>query len=231
MMLSDFSPAFTTTKLSSTLTTSAVMTSPMRISLRVRLSSNSAANDSPAECWSGLGGGCDAGPLKKKPIQTARLGLAGSVEQQGHAFSAAPPDSLPPPAHDPLDHFVDRKCRRIEHLRIGRRNQRRDRCASLSRASRSARSRERARRLAAIPFSINCLYLPLGPHFRARLSEKILSAASGKHDGTPCRARRPPGRGRAEGALARQKRRGAPPAMRATSEARLPTASLPDMRR
>jgi hypothetical protein len=46
MMLSDFSPAFTTTKLSSTLTTSAVMTSPIRISLRLRLSSNSAANDS-----------------------------------------------------------------------------------------------------------------------------------------------------------------------------------------
>jgi hypothetical protein len=48
MMLSDLSPAFTTTKLSSTLSTSAVMTSPMRISLRVRLSSNSAAKDSPA---------------------------------------------------------------------------------------------------------------------------------------------------------------------------------------
>src|SRR5882672_8889442 len=47
MMLSDFSPAFTTTKFSSTLTTSAVMTSPMRISLRLRLSSKSAANDSP----------------------------------------------------------------------------------------------------------------------------------------------------------------------------------------
>jgi len=40
--------AFTTTKFSSTLTTSAVMTSPMRISLRLRLSSNSAAKDSPA---------------------------------------------------------------------------------------------------------------------------------------------------------------------------------------
>src|ERR1051325_7436735 len=47
--LSDFSPALTTTKLSSTLTTSAVMTSPTRISLRLRLSSNSAANDSPPE--------------------------------------------------------------------------------------------------------------------------------------------------------------------------------------
>ena len=54
MMLSDFSPAFTTTKLSSMLSTSAVITSPMRISLRVRLSSNSAAKDSPA----GLGDGC-----------------------------------------------------------------------------------------------------------------------------------------------------------------------------
>jgi hypothetical protein len=48
MMLSDFRPAFTTTKLSSTLTISAVITSPTRISLRVRLSSNSAANDSGA---------------------------------------------------------------------------------------------------------------------------------------------------------------------------------------
>src|SRR6185436_639423 len=55
IMLSDFSPAFTTTKLSSTLTTSAVMTSPTRISLRLRLSSNSAANDSPPEAWAGLG--------------------------------------------------------------------------------------------------------------------------------------------------------------------------------
>ena len=45
-MLSDFSPAFTTTKLSSTLTTSAVITSPTRISLRLRLSSNSAAKRS-----------------------------------------------------------------------------------------------------------------------------------------------------------------------------------------
>src|SRR5947208_12048531 len=47
MMLSDFSPAFTTTKFSSTLITSAVITSPIRISLRVRLSSKRAANDSP----------------------------------------------------------------------------------------------------------------------------------------------------------------------------------------
>ena len=55
MMLSDFSPAFTMTKLSSMLSTSAVITSPMRISLRVRLSSNSAAKDSPAGLWDGCG--------------------------------------------------------------------------------------------------------------------------------------------------------------------------------
>jgi len=55
MMLSDFSPAFTTTKFSSTLTTSAVMTSPTRISLRFRLSSNSAANDSLAGDLDGCG--------------------------------------------------------------------------------------------------------------------------------------------------------------------------------
>jgi Na+/alanine symporter len=48
------SPAFTMTKLSSMLSTSAVITSPMRISLRVRLSSNSAAKDSPAP-WDGCG--------------------------------------------------------------------------------------------------------------------------------------------------------------------------------
>src|SRR5213075_342441 len=47
IVLSDFSPAFTTTKLASMLTTSAVITSPIRISLRVRLSSKRAANDSP----------------------------------------------------------------------------------------------------------------------------------------------------------------------------------------
>src|ERR1043166_466391 len=34
--------------------------------------------------------------------------------------------SLPPPADDALDDFVDGKCRGIEHLRIGRRNQRSD---------------------------------------------------------------------------------------------------------
>ena len=43
MKLSDLSPAFTTTKFISTRTTSAVITSPMRISWRVRLSSNRAA--------------------------------------------------------------------------------------------------------------------------------------------------------------------------------------------
>src|SRR5258708_18125551 len=43
MKLSDFRPAFTTTKLGSTRTTSAVMTSPARISFRDRLSSNIAA--------------------------------------------------------------------------------------------------------------------------------------------------------------------------------------------
>src|SRR6185503_61778 len=43
MKLSDFSPAFTTTKLESRRTTSAVITSPTRISLRDRLSSNIAA--------------------------------------------------------------------------------------------------------------------------------------------------------------------------------------------
>ncbi len=43
MKLSDLSPALTTTKFMSTRTTSAVITSPMRISWRVRLSSNRAA--------------------------------------------------------------------------------------------------------------------------------------------------------------------------------------------
>ncbi len=48
MKLSDLRPAFTTTKFWSMRTTSAVMTSPTRISLRVRLSSNRASNDSGA---------------------------------------------------------------------------------------------------------------------------------------------------------------------------------------
>ena len=69
MMLSDFSPAFTTTKFSSTLTTSAVITSPTRISLRLRLSSKSAANDSPAG-WDGAGEMLD---IRGKTFQTAGL--------------------------------------------------------------------------------------------------------------------------------------------------------------
>src|SRR5687767_1926659 len=77
MMLSDFNPAFTTTKLSSTLSTSAVITSPTRISLRVRLSSKRAANDSGA---AGLGDcGCleDAAEIlairDRKTFQTEGL--------------------------------------------------------------------------------------------------------------------------------------------------------------
>src|SRR5438045_3072576 len=62
MMLSDLSPAFTTTQLSSTLSTSAVMTPPSRISLRISLSSSRAANESPpADVWgvcADVGGRC-----------------------------------------------------------------------------------------------------------------------------------------------------------------------------
>ena len=76
-MLSDFSPAFTTTKLSSTESTSAVITSPMRISLRLRLSSKRAANDSPPAAGAGFGddfwddGAGEMLAIKKKPFQSA----------------------------------------------------------------------------------------------------------------------------------------------------------------
>ena len=56
MKLSDFSPALTTTKFWSTRTTSAVITSPARISWRDRLSSNSAAKLS-CGIDAGAGGG------------------------------------------------------------------------------------------------------------------------------------------------------------------------------
>src|SRR5207245_949855 len=81
MMLSDFSPAFTTTKLSSTESTSAVITSPTRISLRLRLSSKSAANDSPPDAGADFGddfwddGAVEMLAIKKKPFQTASLHL------------------------------------------------------------------------------------------------------------------------------------------------------------
>ncbi len=79
MMLSDFSPAFTTTKLSSTESTSAVITSPTRISLRVRLSSKRAANDSPPAACAEFGddfwddGAGEMLAIKRKPFQTASL--------------------------------------------------------------------------------------------------------------------------------------------------------------
>src|SRR3954471_7532526 len=89
MMLSDLSPAFTTTKLSSTLTTSAVMTSPTRISLRLRLSSNSAANDSSPEAGADLGADfwdCGAEEMlaikEEKTYSNRRLAPAGQVEHK-----------------------------------------------------------------------------------------------------------------------------------------------------
>src|SRR5258707_1610243 len=72
IVLSDFSPAFTTTKLSSMLSTSAVMTSPTRISLRFRLSSKSAAKDSGSAGWDDFwdeGAGERLAILEKKPFK------------------------------------------------------------------------------------------------------------------------------------------------------------------
>src|SRR6187431_2855292 len=80
IVLSDFSPAFTTTKLSSMLTTSAVITSPMRISLRFRLSSKSAANESLAGDFGDCGETLAMG--KKKPFQTGGLRPTGLVDDQ-----------------------------------------------------------------------------------------------------------------------------------------------------
>src|SRR5215212_5168358 len=77
IVLSDFSPAFTTTKLASMLTTSAVITSPIRISLRVRLSSKSAANDSPGgvlDCEDCTGVTLD---IRKKTFSNRRFRVGG----------------------------------------------------------------------------------------------------------------------------------------------------------
>src|SRR5207302_148679 len=113
MTLSDLSPAFTTTQFSSTLSTSAVITSPMRISLRLRLSSKSAANDSPPEAWVDCGDFCDAAAgeilaITKKPFQTASWRLRANVEH-GAAPSCPPTFPFLPPADDSLGYLVNRK--------------------------------------------------------------------------------------------------------------------------
>src|SRR5437868_13572754 len=99
MMLSDFSPALTTTQLSSTESTSAVITSPTRISLRVRLSSKRAANDSPPATCADLGDDfwdCVAGEMlaiKGKPSFQSVACTTGHVEHTG-SFQTGPPNFL-----------------------------------------------------------------------------------------------------------------------------------------
>jgi hypothetical protein len=80
MTLSDFSPAFTTTKFWSTRTTSAVMTSPTRISFRVRLSSNRASNDS-GEAWGEAG--------FDTALETAAMSFGKDLHFRGLATCAA----------------------------------------------------------------------------------------------------------------------------------------------
>src|SRR5258706_9619499 len=115
MMLSDFSPALTTTQFSSTESTSAVITSPTRISLRVRLSSKSAANDSPPETCADLGDDfwdCVAGEMlaiKGNPSFQSVACATGHVEHTGQASGRPTQFPFPAPADDAVHHLVDRK--------------------------------------------------------------------------------------------------------------------------
>src|SRR5712692_750252 len=177
MMLSDFSPAFTTTKFSSTLTTSAVITSPTRISLRLRLSSKRAANDSPAG-WDGAGEMLD---IRGKTFQTA--GLEAGRAKLNTGRSSAPPtqNSLLVQIQNLFTYLLDRKCRRIEYLRIGRWDQGRDRAACVARVP-FLKVPGKGAKISMDSFVYQLLISPFGPYFRARCQEH-LECRVGEHHG------------------------------------------------
>src|SRR4051812_26015607 len=80
--------------------------------------------------------------------------------------------SLPPPAHDSRDDFVDGKCRRIEHLRIRRRNQWSDRAICIARIPLREITGKGAQ-ISTDSFFYQLLMTPLGTHFRARCQEDL----------------------------------------------------------
>src|SRR4051812_5650385 len=111
---------------------------------------------------------------------------------------------LPPPAHDSLDDFVDRKCRRIEHLRIRRRNQWSDRAICIARIPLRKISGKGAQ-ISTDSFFYQLLIAPLGTDFRTRCQENLERRVwkNNSTDVAPVghQARRSP-----EGALPREKR-------------------------
>src|SRR5215510_7096309 len=80
--------------------------------------------------------------------------------------------SLPPPADDSLDHFVDGKCRGIEHLRIGRRNQRSDGSICIARVPLREITGKGAQ-ISTDSFFYQLLIAPFSAHFRARCQEDL----------------------------------------------------------
>src|SRR5688572_19831311 len=166
MMLSDFSPAFTTTKLSSTLTTSAVMTSPMRISLRVRLSSNRAAKESPA-------GWVEAGErlaMYEKTFSFRTVSCAGYVENRTRKLLSSTNCLIR--LQNPFDYRLDREARRIEHLRVRRRNQGSDRAISVARIP-LLQITGKGAQISIDSFFYQLLIAALGPYFRGGCQENL----------------------------------------------------------
>src|SRR5918911_869806 len=215
MMLSDFSPALTTTQLSSTLSTSAVITSPTRISLRLRLSSKRAAKDSlPEEAWGDCGDfWAVAGEMlaiKKKPFQTAGLRPRASSWRPG---GLGPPTFLfAPPADDSLDHFVDRKRCRVEHLRIGRGSKRRDRPLGVALVALPQIAGKGAK-ISIDSFFYQLLIAPFGPGFRGRCQEDLEFGVREHHGAHVAPVGDQAGRP-AEGALALEQRLAQPRQLR-----------------
>src|SRR4051812_6197314 len=80
--------------------------------------------------------------------------------------------SAPPPAHDSLDDFVDRKCRRIEHLRIRRRNQWSDRAICIARIPLRKISGKGAQ-ISTDSFFYQLLIAPLRTDFGPRCQENF----------------------------------------------------------
>src|SRR5437868_6200785 len=211
MMLSDSSPALTTTQLSSTESTSAVITSPTRISFRLRLSSNSAAKDSPPEACAGFDfWDCGAGEMlaiKKKPFPVRTFREEKStrhVEHTGQASDRPTQFSFPAPADDALHHFVDRKCRGIEHLRIRRRNQRRNRPLGVALVS-VPQIPGKGAQISIDSFFYQLLIAPFGPDFRTGCQEH-LQVRLREDDGAHIAAVRDQSWGSAEGPLALKQR-------------------------
>src|SRR2546422_2511822 len=79
---------------------------------------------------------------------------------------------LPIPAHDQLGDGVDRKRRRIEHLRIRRGNQRCDRAVSVARIP-FRQVPGKGAKISRDSFVDQLLISPLGPDFRARCQEQL----------------------------------------------------------